>query len=70
MELCVIMNQSSPTLLDENGAYWADLQRAIANTSGFRRWVIEQNISDKDRIESLDHLVSIYLRQTLETLAY
>ena len=66
----VIMNQSSPTLLDDNGAYWADLQRAIAHTSGFRRWVIEQNISDAEQIDSLDQLVSVYLRQTLETLAY
>jgi hypothetical protein len=64
------MNHSSPTLLDENGAYWADLQRAIANTSGFRRWMIEQNISDKEQVDSLDQLVSVYLRQTLETLAY
>jgi hypothetical protein len=64
------MNQSSPTLLDKNGAYWADLQRAIANTSGFHRWMIEQNISDKEQVDSLDRLVSLYLRQTLETLAY
>jgi hypothetical protein len=64
------MNQSSSTLLDDHGAYWADLQRAIAHTSGFRRWVIEQNISDTEQVDGLERLVSLYLRQTLETLAY
>jgi hypothetical protein len=70
MEHNVMMNQFSSTLLNDNGAYWSDLKRAIANTSGFRRWMLEQSLTEKEQADCLDHLVSIYLRQTLETLAY
>jgi hypothetical protein len=54
---------------------WDSLQRAIAASSGFQRWCLEQDgtsvqnkvVQNKD---SLEQMVSRYLRETLETLAY
>lgn len=50
---------------------WDHLKQAIATTSGFRRWQLERSPQD-DQIKnlSLDHQVKLYLRETLETLAY
>lgn len=50
---------------------WHELKSAIAASSGFQRWRLEQ-ISFNSQIQnlSLDHQVSRYLRETLETLAY
>lgn len=51
---------------------WDHLKVAIAATSGFRRWQLERsstNTQIEDRT-SLDHQVKLYLRETLETLAY
>lgn len=47
---------------------WDSLKRAIADSSGFKRWQIERG-TDKQEL-SLDTLVHHYLRETLETLAY
>lgn len=54
---------------------WDSLKRAIANSSGFQRWCAEQTVTDPSTQTStqevtLEHLVSRYLRETLETLAY
>lgn len=47
---------------------WDSLKRAIAASSGFRRWLAERSLEIHS--ESTEHLVSRYLRETLETLAY
>ena len=49
---------------------WASLQRAIAASSGFRRWCLEQDVILTQSKDSLEPMVSRYLRETLETLAY
>lgn len=47
---------------------WNSLKQAIADSSGFRRWKLEQSHDVQNA--SLEILVSRYLRETLETLAY
>jgi hypothetical protein len=49
---------------------WDSLKRAIAASSGFQRWRTERGESEAGFEASLDQLVSRYLRETLETLAY
>lgn len=52
---------------------WDNLKRAIASSSGFQRWRAERlngESSSTTSLEQLDQLVSRYLRETLETLAY
>ena len=44
------------------------LKRAIAASSGFQRWCVERSIDLQET--NLEQLVSRYLRETLETLAY
>jgi hypothetical protein len=50
---------------------WDSLKRAIASSSGFNRWYLEQS-STNPQLKSMsqEQLVSRYLRETLETLAY
>jgi len=50
---------------------WNNLKQAIAISSGFQRWQMEQAQSGLqfDQI-SLDEQVQRYLRETLENLAY
>lgn len=50
---------------------WDHLKVAIAATSGFRRWQLERS-STEPQIEDrgLEYQVKLYLRETLETLAY
>lgn len=55
--------------LSSDSSYWSELKRAISDTSGFKRWVIERD-SEKGSESSQDKMVQLYLRQTLETLAY
>ena len=50
--------------------FWAQLKDAIATTSGFHRWALEQGLDPKVKGQALDLLIHAYLRQTLETLAY
>lgn len=47
---------------------WDSLKGAIANSSGFQSWRSEQSSVAED--ESVEKLVRLYLRETLETLAY
>ncbi|MBF1999906.1 MAG: hypothetical protein IGS50_14360 [Synechococcales cyanobacterium C42_A2020_086] len=50
---------------------WESLQQAIAASSGFQRWLAERAITNAQmRSLSQEQLVSRYLRETLETLAY
>lgn len=49
---------------------WSQLKQAIAASSGFKRWRLEQTKDSKHQNSSLDALVQSYLRETLETLAY
>ncbi|NEP04692.1 MAG: hypothetical protein F6K18_13460 [Okeania sp. SIO2C2] len=50
---------------------WDSLKQAIAVSSGFQRWQLERKINEGQQQNiSLDRQVSIYLRETLETLAY
>ena len=50
---------------------WDSLKQAIALTSGFQRWQLERKVNSNDRHNiPLDRQVSLYLRETLETLAY
>jgi hypothetical protein len=69
----------------EAAPIWDSLKHAIAASSGFQRWQLE-NLIDTQRNAcgssgdllpqaqlqelSLDHRVRRYLRETLETLAY
>jgi hypothetical protein len=58
---------------------WDSLKRAIAASSGFQRWRAEAATAQLQGFQlqgsqlqgsSLETLVSLYLRETLETLAY
>ncbi len=53
----------------EDSQIWNELKCAIASSSGFQRWRLELSHTQIQNL-SLDHLVSYYLRETLETLAY
>ena len=53
----------------EDANIWQNLKQAIVNSSGFKRWQYEQ-APEKIQGISLDQLVSSYLRETLEALAY
>ena len=54
----------------EDSQIWHELKAAIATSSGFQRWRLEQMSSNQIQNLSEDHQVRRYLRQTLETLAY
>ncbi|MEA5510064.1 hypothetical protein VB715_09840 [Crocosphaera sp. UHCC 0190] len=53
---------------DEEREVWESLQQAIADCSGFQQWQARQKTPPE--ILSLDQQVRLYLRETLETLAY
>jgi hypothetical protein len=62
---------SSPSFSNlSDSATWDSLKQAIAATSGFKRWQLEKSNTESLIGASLDSLVSRYLRETLETLAY
>lgn len=57
--------------LPQNSEIWESLKKAIAQSSGFKRWQQEQvNIKEKLGRDNLDIQVSLYLQATLKTLAY
>jgi hypothetical protein len=56
--------------LPEDSTIWANLKQAIAASSGFNRWQLERSADKRVTGLNLDHLVRLYLRETLETLAY
>jgi hypothetical protein len=51
-------------------AAWDGLKKAIANSSGFKSWKLEQHDDQHLPDVSLETLVYAYLRETLATLAY
>lgn len=64
-------NSFSPTSADatQDAELWKSLKNAIANSSGFQSWRSEQRSAIADT-SSDEQLVRLYLRETLETLAY
>jgi hypothetical protein len=52
-------------------ATWDNLKQVIAASSGFQRWMAERALTNS-QLQNLtvEQLVSRYLRETLETLAY
>ena len=46
---------------------WDSLRLAISKSSGFQRWQTEQALP---QVDNLDLAVRLYLKETLETLAY
>ena len=62
--------QSLQTDPKADAPFWAQLKDAIAASSGFHRWALEQGLDPKSSGTALDALIHAYLRQTLETLAY
>lgn len=59
--------RSSTHPLEQDPNLWENLKRAIASSSGFKRWQEEQ---EQDVEDNFDESVCTYLRETLETLAY
>mgnify|MGYP006312757263 CR=1 FL=1 len=53
----------------DDSQIWASLREAIANSSGFQGWQQQQKAADLTDL-TLDKQVRLYLRETLETLAY
>lgn len=47
---------------------WNTLKYAIADSSGFQRWLLERDVQFQTL--RLEEQVQRYLRETLETLAY
>ncbi|MGD2184276.1 hypothetical protein [Lusitaniella coriacea] len=64
------MPSSIPTQFPQDREVWENLQRAIAQSSGFQRWRLEQQFENARQAPNLETLVRRYLRETLETLAY
>jgi hypothetical protein len=54
--------------LSANTQFWHNLKYVISASSGFQRWQLECNT--KLQSLRLDQQVQMYLRETLETLAY
>jgi hypothetical protein len=54
--------------LSANTQFWYNLKYVISASSGFKRWQLECN--NKLQSLRLDQQVQMYLRETLETLAY
>jgi hypothetical protein len=59
------LSNSIPAI--KSSATWGVLRQAITNTPGFQYW---RNSDLGNESKDLDALVQIYLRETLETLAY
>jgi hypothetical protein len=48
-------------------ADWSSLRQVVAETPGFQHWCNSHRHADGSQ---LDELIQLYLRETLETLAY
>ena len=51
---------------DQNNQTWDELKQIIASSTGFERWQRSRLLESK----TTEELVTHYLRETLETLAY
>lgn len=58
---------SSYPSFSQSSEIWSGLRQAIAGTPGFQYWCSTSLSADST---DLDALVRLYLRETLETLAY
>lgn len=58
-----------PSHASQDAELWDSLKSAIANSSGFQSWRSEQLSSITTKISD-EQLVRLYVRDTLETLAY
>ncbi|MGB3533109.1 MAG: hypothetical protein WBA13_06290 [Microcoleaceae cyanobacterium] len=65
-----VSSQNMAANWSEDSQIWQNLKHAIAASSGFQRWQLEQHTVDGFPSLSLDEQVQCYLRETLETLAY
>lgn len=66
------MANSSPTTpghAADDAQLWQSLKSAISTSSGFQSWRSEQPTSMKSST-STEQMIRLYLRETLETLAY
>ncbi len=54
----------------EDQVIWENLRSAIAASSGFISWQLENELDATASEDYLDEQVRAYLRETLETLAY
>jgi hypothetical protein len=80
LEGTIMTIPASLTRHDNSGSAptWESLKRAIATSSGFKRWQQQTNPSESTEQmapehsspEQSDQLVIDYLRETLDTLAY
>ncbi|MBE9061015.1 hypothetical protein [cf. Phormidesmis sp. LEGE 11477] len=62
-------SSTNPAYAAPDAELWQSLKSAIANSSGFQSWCSEQS-SAVTTSTSTDNMVRLYLRETLETLAY
>ncbi|WP_353931200.1 hypothetical protein WJM97_00910 [Okeanomitos corallinicola TIOX110] len=62
------ISASSTVQLSPDINIWQSLKYAISASSGFQSWQLESN--DQVKGLRLEQQVQIYLRETLETLAY
>ncbi|RMF24595.1 MAG: hypothetical protein D6756_06750 [Cyanobacteria bacterium J083] len=53
----------------EDKEIWQSLKLAIANSSGFKRWQEAKSFQSSQSM-SIDSQVKLYLKETLNTLAY
>lgn len=60
---------TEPSHAAQDAHLWQSLKNAIAASSGFQSWRAEQLKAITTKISD-DQLVRLYLRDTLETLAY
>jgi hypothetical protein len=62
------ISNSKTAQLAPDAEIWQNLKYAISASSGFQSWQLESN----DQLQGLrlDQQVQMYLRETLETLAY
>lgn len=64
------MTKITTSPANQDSQIWISLKEAIAASSGFQRWQLEQVVEEQRQEFSLDYRVRRYLRETLETLAY
>jgi len=56
-------------MFENDSEVWSSLKGAIAKSSGFKQWYAEKT-EENLKEENIDSQVRLYLRETLETLAY
>ncbi len=61
---------SGSAILQDSQSIRDSLRKAIASSSGFKRWRTDKGLEVLVRPEGLDDQIRLYLRETLETLAY